>query len=82
MKNFVTLLLSIALSLPMTACSEKSINADIEGIGNHKKEQSNIMGKVTCEGKAIANAVVSDGVEVVKTNDKGEYSFLSKKKYF
>ena len=81
MKNFVTLLLSIALSLPMTACSEKSINADIEGIGNHKKEQSNITGKVTCEGKAIANAVVSDGVEVVKTNDKGEYSFLSKKKY-
>lgn len=81
MKNFVTLLLSIALSLPMTACSEKSINADIEGFSNHKKEQSNITGKVTCGGKAIANAVVSDGVEVVKTNDKGEYSFLSKKKY-
>lgn len=81
MRTYVTLLLSVALSLPMTACSEKSTGVDIEGVGTHKKEQVNIIGKVTCEGKGIANAVVSDGVEVVKTSDNGEYSFLSKKKY-
>lgn len=81
MRTYVTLLLSVALSLPMTACSEKSTGADIEGVGTHKKEQVNIIGQVTCEGKGIANAVVSDGVEVVKTNDNGEYSLLSKKKY-
>ena len=81
MRIYVTLLLSVALSLPMTACSEKSTGVDIEGVGTHKKEQVNIIGKVTCEGKGIANAVVSDGVEVVKTSDNGEYSFLSKKKY-
>ena len=79
MRIYVTLLLSVALSLPMTACSEKSTGADIEGVGTHKKEQVNIIGKVTCEGKGIANAVVSDGVEVVKTNDmENTVSFLKR----
>ena len=47
MRTYVTLLLSVALSLPMTACSEKSTGADIEGVGTHKKEPVNIIGKVT-----------------------------------
>ena len=46
MRTYVTLLLSVALSLPMTACSEKSTGADIEGVGTHKKEQVNIIGQV------------------------------------
>lgn len=42
---------------------------------------STVYGKVTCEGKPLANVVVSDGVEVVATDDKGVYQMKSAKKF-
>ena len=40
---------------------------------------STVYGKVSCEGTGLANVVVSDGVEVVKTDSKGVYQMKSKK---
>ena len=38
-----------------------------------------VYGRVSCEGTGLANVVVSDGVEVVKTDSKGVYQMKSKK---
>ncbi|MBO6028193.1 MAG: calcineurin-like phosphoesterase C-terminal domain-containing protein [Bacteroidales bacterium] len=40
---------------------------------------STVYGKVSCEGTPLAGVVVSDGVEVVKTDSKGVYQMKSKK---
>ena len=40
---------------------------------------STVYGKVSCEGTGIQGVVVSDGVEVVKTDAKGIYQLKSKK---
>ena len=42
-------------------------------------EGSTVYGKVACEGTGIPGVVVSDGVEVVKTDAKGVYQMKSKK---
>ena len=39
---------------------------------------STVYGKVSCEGTGLAGVVVSDGVEVVKTDSKGVYQMKSK----
>ena len=40
---------------------------------------STVYGKVSCEGTGIQGVVVSDGIEVVKTDSKGVYQLKSKK---
>ncbi|MGN1212366.1 MAG: metallophosphoesterase N-terminal domain-containing protein, partial [Candidatus Cryptobacteroides sp.] len=40
-----------------------------------------VYGKVFCDGKPVAGAVLSDGVEVVQTNSEGFYQMKSAKKY-
>lgn len=47
--------------------------------GVHPMPGSTIYGRVSCEGTGIPGVVVSDGVEVVKTDDKGIYQIASKK---
>ena len=42
-------------------------------------EGSTVYGKVACEGTGLPGVVVSDGVEVVKTDSKGVYQLKSKK---
>ena len=42
-------------------------------------EGSTVYGKVSCEGTGLSGVVVSDGVEVVKTDSKGVYQLKSKK---
>lgn len=42
---------------------------------------STVYGAVLCDGKGVANVVISDGVEVTTTNDKGFYQIASQKKY-
>lgn len=49
--------------------------------GVKPSEGSNIYGLVSSDGKGLANVVVSDGVEVVRTDSDGKYSFKSAKKY-
>ena len=43
------------------------------------KEENNVYGVVSCGGKGIADVVVSDGFEVVKTDADGVYQFKSNK---
>lgn len=40
-----------------------------------------VYGKVSCEGNPVANVVISDGVEVVRTDSEGMYKMKSQKKY-
>ena len=40
---------------------------------------STVYGKVSCDGTGLAGVVVSDGIEVVKTDSKGVYQLKSKK---
>lgn len=49
---------------------------DIEPTGDN-----NVYGVVHCDGEGLANVVVSDGVEVVKTDKDGVYQFKSAKKW-
>lgn len=42
---------------------------------------STIYGQVRCNGKGVADVVLSDGVEVVKTNEDGYYQIASKKAF-
>lgn len=50
--------------------------ADIEPTGGN-----NVYGVVHCDGEGLADVVVSDGVEVVKTDKDGVYQFESAKKW-
>lgn len=50
--------------------------ADIEPTGGN-----NVYGVVHCDGEGLAGVVVSDGVEVVKTDKDGVYQFKSAKKW-
>ena len=50
--------------------------ADIEPTGGN-----NVYGVVHCDGERLADVVVSDGVEVVKTDKNGVYQFKSAKKW-
>ena len=43
-----------------------------------KENELVVKGKVVSEGKGIANVVVTDGTQVFKTNQKGEYQFTVK----
>lgn len=49
---------------------------DIEPTGGN-----NVYGVVHCDGEGLADVVVSDGVEVVKTDKDGVYQFKSEKKW-
>ena len=52
----------------------------IKGAGDiQPAEGVTVYGMVTCDGTGLANVVVSDGVEVVKTDSKGVYQMKSKK---
>lgn len=42
---------------------------------------NNVYGVVHCDGEGLADVVVSDGVEVVKTDKDGVYQFKSAKKW-
>lgn len=42
---------------------------------------ANMYGKVSCDGNGIADVIISDGTEVVKTNASGVYQMKSKKRY-
>lgn len=50
--------------------------ADIKPTGDN-----NVYGVVHCDGEGLADVVVSDGVEVVKTDKDGVYQFKSAKKW-
>ena len=45
------------------------------------EEGATVYGLVHCAGTPLANVVVSDGYEVVKTNEKGVYQMTSAKKH-
>lgn len=45
------------------------------------KKGTNVYGVVECQGKPLCGVAVSDGQEIVVTDKKGVYSFLSAKRY-
>lgn len=78
--RFINTIIFAALAIVMMAgCGEKEPEIPTNPVGNFAKTE--IFGHVTCEGKGLEGVTVSDGVEVVRTNAEGYYSFVSKKKY-
>ena len=51
------------------------------GTNQTPKSTSTVYGLVHCNGEVIKDAVVSDGYNVVKTNEKGFYEFKSEKRH-
>ena len=52
----------------------------VTDIGFVPDEDSNIYGQVTCDGAGVPGVVVSDGTEVVKTDEDGFYQMRSEKR--
>lgn len=63
-----------SMELTVSYTSEPSEDEDIT-----INEGNNVYGVVSCGGKGVPGVVVSDGFEVVKTDDKGLYQFKSDK---
>ena len=70
MKRLLTPLLSLAILLLCTAC---------DCICSPKG--TTLTGVVKCGGKAVAGVAVTDGEQIVYTNDKGVYNIASTKPY-
>lgn len=49
--------------------------------GIEPESGSTVYGKVSCDGTPMANVVISDGVEVVTTDEQGVFQMQSAKKY-
>lgn len=56
-----------------------TMKVTITGDGVEAETGSTVYGKISCEGKGVAGVVVSDGVEVVRTDADGVYQLPSKK---
>ena len=59
----------------------KTETVTIQQDGVKPELPANVKGKVTCGGKGVAEVLVSDGVEIVKTDAEGNYAFHSDKKW-
>ena len=57
------------------------VSVVIPGDGVEPASGSTVYGKVACGDEGIPGVVVSDGVEVVQTDDKGVYQMKSRKKH-
>ncbi len=57
-----------------------SIFINDAGSGTEIEEGTTVYGFVTCDGQGVPDAVVSDGVEVVTTDENGFYQIASEKK--
>ena len=74
-RQISTTVLGIFVALSIISC-EKSRQPEY-----NLKQSTTIYGTVSCEGRPLPGVVVSDGVEVVSTNEKGQYQLTSDKKY-
>ena len=70
-KIFLTLLFGAALAMGCTNDMGDDGRGGKEPL--YEKENSNVMGTVTCDGYGVAGVVVSDGVSVTKTDKSGRY---------
>ena len=60
---------------------EETVTIQQSGVYVEPVLPANVTGKVTCGGAGLADVLVSDGVEIVKTDADGNYSLRSDKKW-
>ena len=72
---------SIKRGSKVKAMGETNIIIDFGTIEVTPEEGVTVYGSVTCNGKGLKDVVISDGVEVVKTDAQGIYQMKSAKKY-
>lgn len=69
------------MAFSLLSCEDDKINYRQPGesvpIDIEREPGMNVVGRVTVDGRPRAGVVVSDGVNVVATNDKGEYQMQS-----
>ena len=58
---------------------EETITIEQAGVYVEPEVTANVYGKVTCNGTGVADVLVSDGVEIVKTDAEGNYKLHSDK---
>ena len=58
---------------------KETVTIQQEGVYVEPDSPANVHGKVTCNGVGLADVLVSDGVEIVKTDADGNYSLHSDK---
>ncbi len=84
------LLITLTLNVYAAGCGKRDDNSKRSKLDTAKitpsadipyKEGETIKGRVTCNGEAVANVEVSDGIEVTQTDRNGVYHLPSKKKY-
>ena len=71
MKRFF-LIAALSLASVCLACAKGA-----EGGSKPTDYQVSVSGRVTCQGQPVADAVVSDGIEIVRTDADGRYSLFS-----
>ena len=71
MKRFF-LIAVLSLASICLACAK-----GVEGGSKPTDYQVSVSGRVTCQGQPVADAVVSDGIEIVRTDADGRYSLFS-----
>ena len=72
--------ITVQRGLATKYAGKSSITVEKYDDGVHPAAGSTVYGKVSCDGEAIKGVVVSDGIEVVKTDANGVYQMKSKKK--
>ena len=75
MKKILTLTLSLIVAFSATAQS-----TFVSTLGAKAAKGATVYGTVECNGTPLEGVVVSDGVEVVKTDKKGVYNIASEKR--
>lgn len=69
------------MALSLIACEDDKINTRLPGenvpVDIARQPGMNVVGRVSVDGRPRAGVVVSDGVNVVATNERGEYQMQS-----
>ncbi len=76
----LVVIMALAFMLPIACANEEvNLNGAEHSLQLNVNDDVTVKGKVTCEGVGIPNVVVSDGMEVVRTDSAGHYNLHSTK---
>ena len=82
MKKITKYMSILIVAIGMSSCSDakfaEPINTDNDELTIQHNTGMNVVGRVTVDGNPRQGVVVSDGINVITTDEKGEYQMYSK----